>query len=554
MTLPSLQTAVQLTGPDRLVLNRQKPVFTPGPRQILGQVQCVGLCFSDMKLLHQFDQHVRKAPVSGWPGQEVLAQIPSYVPGSTPTVPGHEVVITVVAVGSGVTTVQVGRSYLVQADWRDVRTASSNGAFGYNFEGGLQEYVLLDERLTVARDGKTSYLLEMPAGRGISATALVEPWACVEDAFIHAERCTLKTGGTLLLACSEDAHPDLTGLDPSASARRLWLVDPDESCPEGFTPITLPELAKGGIDDLLFAGTDAELLGRCWPLLASNGLCLLAQCDQRFARPVAVPVGRVHYGNIRLAGYPGSRFDKALHRIPDSGEVRPGDRVHVIGAAGPMGSMAVIRILALGLPDTAVEASDLATDRLAVLGRKARPLAKAKEVDLHLYSPKDEKPYGLPDYAMVMVPVPALVAAAVRDAEPGGIVNIFAGIPADVSAELDLDAYCDKGLYLIGTSGSTMDDIHAVLAKVGTGDLDTNLSVGAVCGMDGAIDGLQAVKDGRIAGKILVYPALVDLPLTDLDTLAQQRPEIGKLLRDGNWTQAAEAQMLSSRQALAPAG
>ena len=73
-----------------------------------------------------------------------------------------------------------------------------------------------------------------------------------------------------------------------------------------------------------------------------------------------------------------------------------------------------------------------------------------------------------------------------------------------------------KGLYFIGTSGSTMEDIYAVLGKVESGDLDTNLSVGAVSGMGGAIEGLDAVKNGTIAGKILVYPELVDFPLTNL--------------------------------------
>ena len=64
-----------------------------------------------------------------------------------------------------------------------------------------------------------------------------------------------------------------------------------------------------------------------------------------------------------------------------------------------------------------------------------------------------------------MAPVPALVAQAVKDAAPRAIINIFAGIPADKTAEIDLDAYIEKQLYFIGTSGSTLDDMKAVLAK-----------------------------------------------------------------------------------------
>ena len=92
---------------------------------------------------------------------------------------GSEAVLTVVAAGEQVSSVQVGTSYLVQADWRDLKTDNSNGAFGYNFEGGLQQYVLLDERTTVSADG-TEVHMEVQEGRGFSATSLVEPWACVE--------------------------------------------------------------------------------------------------------------------------------------------------------------------------------------------------------------------------------------------------------------------------------------------------------------------------------------------------------------------------------------
>ncbi len=50
--IPEKQTAVQLVGPDKLVLNTEKSVPKPGPHQILAKVESVGLCFSDMKLLH----------------------------------------------------------------------------------------------------------------------------------------------------------------------------------------------------------------------------------------------------------------------------------------------------------------------------------------------------------------------------------------------------------------------------------------------------------------------------------------------------------------------
>jgi NADPH:quinone reductase-like Zn-dependent oxidoreductase len=79
----------------------------------------------------------------------VLAEIPSYVPGDLPTVPGHEVCGRIVAVGTGVKRHRVGERVLVQTDYRHLPTATSNASFGYSFEGGLQEYVLMDERVII---------------------------------------------------------------------------------------------------------------------------------------------------------------------------------------------------------------------------------------------------------------------------------------------------------------------------------------------------------------------------------------------------------------------
>jgi threonine dehydrogenase-like Zn-dependent dehydrogenase len=88
-SIPKKQCAVQLVGPDQLRLNESKPVFQPGPHQVLGRVEVVGLCFSDLKLLKQFSAHARKSGVTGGIEATALAEMPHYVPGNKPTVPGH---------------------------------------------------------------------------------------------------------------------------------------------------------------------------------------------------------------------------------------------------------------------------------------------------------------------------------------------------------------------------------------------------------------------------------------------------------------------------------
>jgi hypothetical protein len=79
----------------------------------------------------------------------------------------------------------------------------------------------------------------------------------------------------------------------------------------------------------------------------------------------------------------------------------------------------------------------------------------------------------------------------------------------------------------------------AVLAKVQSGALDTNISVAAVCGLPGAIDGIRAVEHHTIGGKIIVYPDS-PLPLTPLEKLHEQKPLAASKLADGLWTKDAE--------------
>ncbi|MBA2479139.1 MAG: alcohol dehydrogenase catalytic domain-containing protein [Planctomycetes bacterium] len=535
--IPDRQMAVQLVGPDQLRLTETKPVPRPGPTQILGRIECVGLCFSDMKLLHQFSQHPRKSPVLAHLRDEVLRDIPSYVPDTAPTVPGHEVVLRVLAVGDQVGSVTVGARYLVQADFRDLTTTASNGAFGYNFEGGLQQYVLLDERVTIAANG-SSYLLPVPDDRSASQLALVEPWACVEDAFRTRERTRIAPGSSVLVV----GAGDLTGVELPGDARLCRTAS--ATTPPGFAVVDATAIAPESISDLFYSGNDAAELETLFPLVAKNGLLVIATAGGRFERPLNVPVGRVHYGNIRLAATTSRRFADALSAIPASGELRPDDHVNIVGAGGPMGVMAMVRAIASSSRGSLVEGGVRNPERAAALAQRIAPFARARGVEVRLFNPETETPRGPVDYCFLMAPVPALVQQAIVDAAPRGIINVFAGIPANTPCAIDLDQICAKGLYFIGTSGSTMDDMRVVLGKVIDGTLDTNLSVGAVSGMRGAIDGLNAVRDRTIAGKIVVYPQLGDFPLMELEALVARFPTIGPFLRNGGWTAEAEQELL----------
>ena len=179
--------------------------------------------------------------------------MPNYVPGDTPTVPGHEAVVRIVKVGPGVDRYKIGERFIVETDYRWLPTDKSNAAFGYNFEGGLQEYVLLDERVITSPEGE-SMLIPAPEDLSASALALVEPWACVENAYTEVQRRTLKPGGRLLVvgrrrrstAPSVDKMSGATRLDrlrrpapPSATSRTGPTTTSSISAP---TPATAEKL------------------------------------------------------------------------------------------------------------------------------------------------------------------------------------------------------------------------------------------------------------------------------------------------------------------------
>jgi len=117
----------------------------------------------------------------------------------------------------------------------------------------------------------------------------------------------------------------------------------------------------------------------------------------------------------------------------------------------------------------------------------------------------------------------------------------FAGVPNGTMAPMNLsDVYLSNAQYT-GTSGLTLEDQRQVLDQAFKGALSPGRSVGAIGGMQVAKEGIQAVIDGKYAGKIVIFPQIDDLPLTGLDELADVIPEVADKLEPGNmWTIEAE--------------
>ena len=534
-TLPATQFAVQLVGPSQLTLNPAKAVSPPGPHQILAKVECVGLCFSDLKLLKQFDQHPRKSVVVKGLTSEALDEMPNYVPGAKPTVPGHEVTCRIVAVGSEVKHHKIGERCLVQTDYRDLPTAGSASAFGYNFEGALQEYVLMDERVVIDKSGER-FLIPVNEQLAASAVALVEPWACVEDSYVNIERQAIKAGGRLLIVADNPATIQIASLPCEAGGKPAEVLRK--------TPAEAGSVANEYCNDIIYFGADKATLEILNDKLAARGIMNVVLGGRKIGASVNVGVGRVHYGMTRWVGTTGSAPADSYKNIPLTGEIREGDSVIVIGAGGPMGQMHVIRAVCSGIKNISVIGTDMDDARLASIQKKADPLAASNSVMMKMINTAKTPLTERFSYFALMAPVPALVASSIRDSKPGCLINLFAGIPAPTKHELDLDTYIANRCFMFGTSGSTIRDMKIVLQKVTSGQLNTNCSVDAVSGMAGATEGIAAVENRTLAGKIIVYPMLHGIGLIPLVDLHKPFPTVAAKLDHGQWTKAAEEELL----------
>ena len=551
--LPASQNAVQLVGPGRLVLNRSKDVPQPGPHQIVVKVEAVGLCFSDLKLWNQFSAHPRKGEIVSGIAPEVLQQIPSYVPGELPTVPGHEVSCRIVAVGSDVTRHRVGERCLVQTDYRTLPTKGSNAAFGYNFEGGLQEYVLMDERVVVDTVTGVRALIAVSEEPSASAVALVEPWACVENSYSTTNRRTLAPRGRLLVV-AEDGHA-VMGLaeaakpgQPPASVTIVAAAEVDLPWAGPSVAVIrasdVRDLPDASFDDIVYFGASKLTIDVLNDKLAVGAIINVVLAGATIGAPVSVGVGRVHYEATRWIGTVANSAAESYVTVPPSGELRPGDSLLAVGAAGPMGQMHILRSLSADVDGLSVVGTDLDDARLRSLLAKAQPVAQANGVSLRLLNTSSQPLVGTFSYHLILVPMPSLVADAVQSSEDRGLINIFAGIAVATRHDIDLDAYIARRCYMFGSSGSVVSDMEVLLSRIATGQLDTNLSVDAVSGMAGAADGLAALQDRTMAGKIVIYPSLHEVGLLSLADLSGAFPTVASKLADGHWCLEAERELL----------
>ncbi len=494
------------------------PLREPSDNEILLRIDALGICLSDIKIVNLGGNHPRLR------GRNLTEE---------PIVLGHECAVTVVKAGKQwADKFKKGDRFIVQAD---IYYKGVGYAFGYLIPGGMQQYTYLDEKALAGDDG--CYLLPVQPTTGYSASALAEPWACVEMSYRLEDRIYPDTDSSWYVTNSP--NPEITQKFPS-----IKIFAPDQLPQEG-------EKSK----DIIIETLNKKDIEAWLPYLSPNGtMYLLGESEKVDDEYISVDVGSIHYEYKRIIG--GGNTLEEIRERNNRADLQPGGIALFIGAGGPMGQMHVQRALEKVDGPKKVVVTDLDKGRLEHLKARSAELLKKRDVELITVCTKDFPdndslntylkslaPDGYTD-VVLLAPVPVLATQAVDFSAPCGFVNLFAGLGIGTIANVSLKKIC-SGVKIIGCSGSRISDLSHVLQSVEAGERDTNRSVAAIGGLFSALEGLKAVKEARFPGKVVIYPQIPDLPLIPLEKIPETLPEIGTYLsKDGTWTQQAEEKLL----------
>jgi threonine dehydrogenase-like Zn-dependent dehydrogenase len=533
-----------------------RPDTVPFPRysedNLIARIDAVGLCFSDVKLISAGNMHPRIE------GRDL---------SKNPTVPGHEVTMTIVGVGEKWRgKFQLGSRYIIQAD---VYYKGKGVAFGYTIPGGLSQYVVIGTEILEGDEG--CYLLPVKEETGYAEAALVEPWTCVIASYQIQARTAVKKNGHLLLAGFPQGQVplDLCGLEAVKIARisHSGLTAENLRAAEELAARTGAVIAAAGQPadgrpaptDVVCAGTpDRESFARLVAEIDADGVLGVHSSAPDVELPV--DVGRVHYRKLELVGSVDGKV-AASYRTNNRESIRPGGRAWFVGGAGPMGQMHVIKAVMDEQGPSEILVTDLSDERLDSLKHLVSLLCKDRNcnVSLTFENPKDlpaeeldtflnQKYPGGFDDVVVLVPVSAIISQASHYLAPGGVLNIFAGVKLGTITDLPLGAIVRKQMRVIGSSGSPLSAMKDTLALTQSGRLSTSYSLAAIGDMGSAAKGLKALMDNTYTGKVVIFPFAHGIGLKSIRELAKDLPELTPLLLDGQyWTRKAEAVFRKSR-------
>ncbi|HUV04702.1 MAG TPA: alcohol dehydrogenase catalytic domain-containing protein [Armatimonadota bacterium] len=541
----------------------QLPMPKYGPDELLVRVDAVGICFSDIKVINQGNQHPRVT------GRDLT---------NDPVTLGHEASVTVVGIGEKLKErFRIGQRFIVQAD---VFYRGKSMAFGYVLAGAQAQYQVLTKELLDGDEG--CYLLPLADSTGYAEAALTEPWACVVASYRITRRPSVKPGGVLwiigtpgddgdysldsntdprLVIATDLNWPILDQLRFWSEAGRFELVESPS-----FASVDLEAFAAeyGGFDDIIVLGANAPIVERAAQFLGKDAIMNIV-ASEPLDRPAKIDAGKVHYQNHAYIGTTSRHIGTAYEPVRIPSELRPGGTAWFIGAGGPMGQMHVQRAVELENGPSKVLATDIDSERLNSVKERFTPIAARRGVELRAVNPDEMTKQDFDrlveeftggrgfDDIVVLAPVPTLIEEAAPHLADQGLMNIFAGVPIGAIVSLDLTGVYTRQVRFVGSSGSKLSDLKDTLDAAESGQLSTNTSVAAIGGIEASWDGMLAAKEGRFPGKIVIYPQIRGLELTAVSDLKNRLPNVHAKLTDGMfWNREAEDELLGSMLTIAP--
>lgn len=553
-SLPAKNKAWPLYGAGLENLGRDgKPIEVPlpeyGPDELLVRHDACGLCFSDIKIIRLGEEHPR-----------IYRKMQT-----DPVVMGHEVIMTIVGVGENLRNqYKVGERYIVQAD---IFVDGVGYAYGYEIQGGLSEYNVIDQRVLNGDAG--NYLLPVQPTTGYTEGALTEPWACVIAAYQLKYRTQLKPKGTAWIVGSfvedtrpytisvgfdESTHPDRLVLSNVPAKFAAWLKE--RAVALNIDVLDVPDInnpPEEQVDDIVLLDPTPDIIETVSPHLADFGVVALI-ADKPLSRNVDVDMGRIHYNRWVYVGSPDPDIAVAYNKVPVRSTLKPGGRAWFVGAGGPIGRMHVQRAIQLADGPATIVCTDVSDLRLNDLFESFGSEAKAKGINFICLNPMGKEAYvtGMApfkeqgfDDIIVLAPIAPLIADSATYLAHQGVMNVFAGVARGTMVNLNLSDVYLKDARSIGHSASTIDDLRLMLNQAESGELSPNRAVAAIGSLSAAKDGLQALQDATYPGKVVIFPQIKDFPLTALPDLKEKLPTVYAKLKNGReWTVEAEEEFL----------
>ncbi|UCB46191.1 MAG: alcohol dehydrogenase catalytic domain-containing protein [Spirochaetota bacterium] len=531
------------------------PIPEPKDDEILVRSDAVGLCFSDTKIIKLGPDHPRLK------GRNMKEE---------PVIPGHEVALTIVKAGKKwKKRYKPGQKYIIQAD---VYYKGRISSYGYVIPGGLSQYGILGTEVLEGDAG--SYLIPIK-NKNIcySQAALVEPWACVVAAYRIKHRDGIKPDGSLLLLGNgkDEKEWSFDNLFQNRAPKSVCSIrlgkktktsllstlqnktvsissneDNIETAKEHFTE---------GFDDIIILGDiNEEILTKAADSMCPYGI-MNYMAGNTHTQMINIDVGKIHYDRISFIG----SLDNDVNQ-PYTGNLDyslKGDSILLLGAGGPMGQMHIHLAIERDPPPEVVIATDIAKERLNALESLFRKRAEQRGIRFTSLNPKEFRSQDeyrntilknnnkkLFDYVICLAAIPAVIEEASSYLAERSILNIFAGVSKGTLVNLNIKDVVTKTVKWIGHSGSGIEDMEYALRMVESGELNTNISVAGVSGINDVWNGIEAVRTGLFPGKIVIYPQIEHMDLITIGDLKKRYPKVGAYLgKDDRWTEEAERQL-----------